>query len=140
MKHGINWWMAFRELCDAFPSIRFSLEYKPHRREYTIFYRPHYRCCFLLLVQDVDRPNQWSNVRPGTYVNGGRESWSIYCYGGTETKTIWHPIKRWVYTRLAAEDGLMFGSIHPIMALELMYQLRRTNVDGHFYFDTFPQH
>jgi len=43
------------------------------------------------------------------------------------------------FTRLAAEDGLMFGSVHPGMALEIMYQLRRTNFSGHFYFDTFPQ-
>jgi xylose isomerase len=43
------------------------------------------------------------------------------------------------YTRLAAEDGLMLGSIHPTMALEIMFQLRRGNFDGHLYFDTFPQ-
>jgi len=43
------------------------------------------------------------------------------------------------FTRLAAEDGLMFGSVHPSMALEIMYQMRRTNFSGHFYFDTFPQ-
>jgi xylose isomerase len=43
------------------------------------------------------------------------------------------------YTRLAAEDGLMFGSIHPSMALEIMHQLRRTQFKGHMYFDTFPQ-
>jgi xylose isomerase len=43
------------------------------------------------------------------------------------------------FTRLAAEDGLMFGSVHPSMALEIMYQLLRTKFDGHIYFDTFPQ-
>jgi xylose isomerase len=43
------------------------------------------------------------------------------------------------YTRLAAEDGLMFGSIHPGMALEIIYQLRKVGFEGHFYFDTFPQ-
>jgi xylose isomerase len=43
------------------------------------------------------------------------------------------------YTRLAAEDGMMFGSVHPSMALEIMYQLRRIGFDGHIYFDTFPQ-
>ena len=43
------------------------------------------------------------------------------------------------YTRLAAEDGMMFGSIHPSMALEAMYQLRQVNFKGHLYFDTFPQ-
>jgi len=43
------------------------------------------------------------------------------------------------YTRLAAEDGMMFGSIHPTMALEIMYQLERISFSGHLYFDTFPQ-
>ena len=43
------------------------------------------------------------------------------------------------YTRLAAEDGMMFGSIHPSIALEAMYQLREINFSGHMYFDTFPQ-
>jgi hypothetical protein len=43
------------------------------------------------------------------------------------------------YTRLAAEDGMMFGSVQPIMALEIMYQLQQIKFTGHFYFDTFPQ-
>lgn len=43
------------------------------------------------------------------------------------------------FTRLAAEDGLMFGSVHPSMALEIMFQLRKIGFDGHLYFDTFPQ-
>lgn len=43
------------------------------------------------------------------------------------------------YTRLAAEDGMMFGSIHPTMALEIMYQLQQIHFSGHLYFDTFPQ-
>ena len=43
------------------------------------------------------------------------------------------------YTRLAAEDGMMFGSIHPSIALEAMHQLREINFSGHMYFDTFPQ-
>ena len=43
------------------------------------------------------------------------------------------------YTRLAAEDGMMFGSIHPSIALEAMYQLRQIGFSGHLYFDTFPQ-
>merc|ERR1712071_2679 len=43
------------------------------------------------------------------------------------------------YTRLAAEDGLMFGSVHPTMALEIMYYLHKIRFRGHLYFDTFPQ-
>mmetsp|Transcript_8650 Transcript_8650/g.11356 ORF Transcript_8650/g.11356 Transcript_8650/m.11356 type:complete len:87 (-) Transcript_8650:54-314(-) len=33
----------------------------------------------------------------------------------------------------------MFGSIHPSIALEAMYQLRQIDFKGHLYFDTFPQ-
>ena len=43
------------------------------------------------------------------------------------------------HTRLAAEDGLIFGSVHRSMALELMLWLRRTRFRGHLYFDTFPR-
>ena len=43
------------------------------------------------------------------------------------------------YTRLAAEDGMMFGSIHPSIALEAIYLLRQIGFSGHLYFDTFPQ-
>lgn len=43
------------------------------------------------------------------------------------------------YTRLAAEDGMMFGSVHPLMALEFVHILRTTRYEGHVYFDTFPR-
>jgi L-rhamnose isomerase len=33
----------------------------------------------------------------------------------------------------------MFGSVHPTMALEVIYQLWKNKFDGHIYFDTFPQ-
>ena len=41
--------------------------------------------------------------------------------------------------RIAAEDGLIFGSMHPHFALEEMYYLLLHNYDGHVHFDTFPQ-
>ena len=33
----------------------------------------------------------------------------------------------------------MWGSVHPAMALELVYWLQRVRYDGHVYFDTFPR-
>lgn len=33
----------------------------------------------------------------------------------------------------------MFGSVHPLMALEFIVWLRRARFDGHVYFDTFPR-
>mmetsp|Transcript_64903 Transcript_64903/g.130475 ORF Transcript_64903/g.130475 Transcript_64903/m.130475 type:complete len:206 (+) Transcript_64903:41-658(+) len=43
------------------------------------------------------------------------------------------------YTRLGAEDGLMFGSVHPGLALELIVWLVKGKFAGHVYFDTFPR-
>ena len=37
------------------------------------------------------------------------------------------------------EDGLMLGSVHGAMALELVVWLVKTGYAGHIYFDTFPR-
>ena len=42
------------------------------------------------------------------------------------------------YGRLGAEDGLMFGSVNPRMALEFCLWLQKIDFKGHIYFDTFP--
>ena len=42
-------------------------------------------------------------------------------------------------TRLGAEDGLIFGSVHALAAREVVYWLRRARFAGHVYFDTFPR-
>jgi hypothetical protein len=42
------------------------------------------------------------------------------------------------HVRLGAEDGLPFGSVNPLMALEVVFQLQRSMYTGHIYFDTFP--
>jgi sugar/nucleoside kinase (ribokinase family)/sugar phosphate isomerase/epimerase len=43
------------------------------------------------------------------------------------------------HSKLGAEDGLAFGTVHPTGALELVYTLRAANWNGHAYFDTFPE-
>ena len=43
------------------------------------------------------------------------------------------------HAKMGAEDGLMFGSVHPTMALEFLRWLQLTRFDGHIYFDTFPR-
>jgi hypothetical protein len=42
------------------------------------------------------------------------------------------------HSRLGAEDGLAFGSVHGAGALELVYWIRASGYSGHVYFDTFP--
>ena len=47
---------AFRECCDAFPSVKFSLEYKP-TDENTRFFTVPSTAAALQLVAEIDRPN-----------------------------------------------------------------------------------
>jgi hypothetical protein len=42
------------------------------------------------------------------------------------------------HSRLGAEDGLMFGSVHRTMSMELVRQLYMSGYAGKLYFDTFP--
>jgi xylose isomerase len=127
---------AFRECCDAYPDIRWSLEFKP-TDENTRFFTVPSTGAALLLVREIDRPNMGLTLDMGHMLMAGENpGQSIAMVGGEKLFGIQLNDG---YTRLAAEDGLMFGSIHPSIALEALYQLKRINFGGHLYFDTFPQ-
>ena len=127
---------AFQECCDAFPDVRFSVEYKP-TDENTRFFTIPSTGAALLMVRDVDRSNFGLTLDVGhMLMSGENPGQSIAMVGGNKLFGIQLNDG---FTRLAAEDGLMFGSVHPGMALEIMYQLRRIGFSGHLYFDTFPQ-
>ena len=128
---------AFQECCDAFPIIKFSLEYKP-TDENTRFFTVPTTAAALLLVQEVDRSNFGLTLDVGHMLMAGENPGQSIAMVGKRRKLFGIQLNDG-FTRLAAEDGLMFGSVHPSKALEIMYQLRRIGFDGHFYFDTFPQ-
>ena len=128
---------AFQECCDAYPDIKFSLEYKP-TDENTRFFTVPSTAAALLLVDEIDRPNMGLTLDVGHMLMSGESPGQSIAMVGRKQKLFGVQLNDG-YTRLAAEDGMMFGSIHPSMALEIMHQLRRTNFKGHFYFDTFPQ-
>ncbi len=128
---------AFREICDAYPHIKFSLEYKP-TDENTRFFTVPSTGAALLLVDEIDRPNMGLTLDVGHMLMSGENPGQSIALVGRRRKLFGVQLNDG-FTRLAAEDGLMFGSVHPSKALEIMYQLRRTGFSGHFYFDTFPQ-
>jgi sugar phosphate isomerase/epimerase len=128
---------AFQEICDAFPSIKFSLEYKP-TDENTRFFTVPTTAAALLLVDEIDRPNMGLTLDVGHMLMAGENPGQSIAMVGKRHKLFGIQLNDG-FTRLAAEDGLMFGSVHPSMALEIIYQMRRTGFKGHFYFDTFPQ-
>jgi sugar/nucleoside kinase (ribokinase family)/sugar phosphate isomerase/epimerase len=128
---------AFRALCDEFPSIKFSLEYKP-TDENTRFFTVPTTGAALLFVEEVDRANMGLTLDVGHMLMAGENPGQSIAMVGRKKKLFGIQLNDG-FTRLAAEDGLMFGSVHPSMALEIMYQLRKTNFRGHMYFDTFAQ-
>jgi sugar/nucleoside kinase (ribokinase family)/sugar phosphate isomerase/epimerase len=126
---------AFQECCDAFPDIKFSIEYKP-TDENTRFFTVPSTGAAIILAKDVDRTNFGLTLDVGHMLMSGENPGQSIAMAG---KHLFGVQLNDGYTRLAAEDGMMFGSVHPSMALEIIYQLRRVNFSGHFYFDTFPQ-
>eukprot|EP00804_Cyclotella_cryptica_P022547 CCRYP_009444-RA/>CCRYP_009444-RA protein AED:0.00 eAED:0.00 QI:194/-1/1/1/-1/1/1/391/701 len=126
---------AFQECCDAYPDIKWSLEYKP-TDENTRFFTVPSTGAAMLMVKDINRPNMGLTLDMGHMLMSGENPGQSISMVGDKLFGIQLNDG---YTRLAAEDGMMFGSIHPSMALEALYQLRINNFRGHLYFDTFPQ-
>ena len=92
----------------------------------------------LLLVKEIDRPNMGLTLDMGHMLMAGENPGQSIAMVGDKLFGIQLNDG---YTRLAAEDGMMFGSVHPSMALEAIYQLQQIKggFQGHLYFDTFPQ-
>ena len=126
---------AFRECCDAYPNIKFSLEYKP-TDENTRFFTVPSTGAAVLLVNEINRDNMGLTLDVGHMLMSGENPAQSIALAG---KKLFGVQLNDGYTRLAAEDGLMFGSVHPTMALECIYYLQKIGFQGHLYFDTFPQ-
>jgi len=126
---------AFRECCDEFPDINFSVEFKPTDENTRFFCVPSTGAA-LLLVNEIDRPNMGLTLDMGHMLMSGENPAQSIAMAGSK---LFGVQLNDGYTRLAAEDGLMFGSIHPNMALEAIYYLQKIGYRGHLYFDTFPQ-
>ena len=126
---------AFQECCDSYPDIRWSLEFKP-TDENTRFFTVPSTGAAMLLVKEINRKNMGLTLDVGHMLMAGENPAQSISMVGTKLFGIQLNDG---YTRLAAEDGMMFGSIHPTMALEIMYQLKQIQFSGHLYFDTFPQ-
>jgi xylose isomerase len=146
---------GFREVCDAYPGVRVSLEYKP-TDENTRFFAVPSTGAAVLLERQVDRPNFglvlcfmttflniWVSVMFLQVLDFG------HCLMAGENPAqavAMVPQGKLFgvqlgdgYGRLGAEDGLVFGSVHHLAALEFVLWLVRTDYRGHIYFDTFPR-
>jgi sugar phosphate isomerase/epimerase len=128
---------AFQEVCDAYPDIKVSLEFKATDENTRFFIVPSTGAA-LQLVEDINRPNMGLTLDVGHCLMAGENPAQSCAMVGSKGKLFGIQLNDGT-TRLAAEDGLMFGSVHPLMALEFVRWLQKTNFKGHVYFDTFPR-
>ena len=115
---------AFQEVCDEFPRIKFSLEFKPTDENTRFFIVPSTGAA-LLLVNDVNRPNMGLTLDIGHCLAAGENPAQSVALVGSRGKLFGMQLNDG-YQRLGAEDGLIFGSVHADMALEVMLWLQRT--------------
>jgi len=127
--------VAFQEVCDAHPDLKVSLEFKP-TDENTRFFAIPTTGAAMLLVNDVKRDNFGLTLDFGHLLMCGENPAQSVAMVGSAGKLFGVQLNDG-YGR--GEDGLMFGSVHSNMALELVYWLQRTDFKGHVYFDTFPR-
>mmetsp|Transcript_23630 Transcript_23630/g.61702 ORF Transcript_23630/g.61702 Transcript_23630/m.61702 type:complete len:683 (-) Transcript_23630:30-2078(-) len=128
---------GFQQVCDAAPDVRVSLEFKP-TDENTRFFAVPSTGSALVLCQDVDRENFGLTIDIGHCLAAGENPAQSIAQVASKNKLFGVQLNDG-YQRIGAEDGLVFGSVHPTMAREFIYWLRRNQFDGHIYFDTFPR-
>lgn len=134
--------MAFQEVCDEYPQLKISLEFKP-TDENTRFFAVPSTGSARVLVNHVDRDNFGLTLDFGHLIMAGENpGQSVAFIGSTmnsEKNKLFGVQLGDGYNRIGDEDGLAFGSVHRLAALEFIVWLIRTGYDGHIYFDTFPR-
>ena len=129
---------SFRRLCDACgPLMNVSIEFKPSDERSRFSIVPSTGEA-LRLVEQVGRRNMGLTLDTGHLLIAGENPAQSVAAVLQAGKLFGLQLCDG-HTRLGAEDGLMFGSVHPTMALEVVYWLQRLGYRQHVYFDTFPR-
>ena len=129
---------SFRRLCDACgPLMNVSIEFKPSDERSRFSIVPSTGEA-LRLVEQVGRRNMGLTLDTGHLLMAGENPAQSVAAVLQAGKLFGLQLCDG-HTRLGAEDGLMFGSVHPTMALEVVYWLQRLGYRQHVYFDTFPR-
>ncbi len=128
---------AFASLADGCgPAIRVSLEWKPSDPASRFSVVPSTGAALLLAAQ-VGRHNFGLTLDVGHLLLGGENPAQSIALAAREGRLFGVQLSD-AHVRLGAEDGLAFGSVNPVSALEVVHYLRKTHYSGVLYFDTFP--
>lgn len=129
-------WMcgAVSELAQAYPDLRFALEYKPKEpRTHSTLAR---MADTLLMIQEVGLPNVGVTIDTGhAFVAGEVVGESIVLARRAGNK-LFH--MHFNDNHAAWDDDMIVGSVHSVTFLETLYWLDRTGYDGWLSMDQYP--
>jgi xylose isomerase len=130
---------SFQALADAcnVHDVRVSLEFKP-TDEATRYSIVPSTGAALLLATHVDRANFGLTLDVGHLLMAGENPAQSAALVGGAGKLFSIQLND-AHVRLGAEDGLAFGSVGSVAALELVAWLKKVRYEGHLYYDTFPR-
>eukprot|EP00879_Flechtneria_rotunda_P013819 GHRR01014432.1.p2 GENE.GHRR01014432.1~~GHRR01014432.1.p2 ORF type:complete len:479 (+),score=162.95 GHRR01014432.1:2279-3715(+) len=117
------------------PNIKVSWEFKPTDAASRFAVVPSTGAA-LLLAQEVSRPQFGLTLDIGHLLMAGENPAHSIAMVGRAGKLFGLHLND-AHVKLGAEDGLAFGAVNPVMAVEVVRWLQRTRYDGHIYFDTF---
>ena len=141
--HAAAWTRAARSIRDAVDrpecrAHRVSFEFKPTdpSARFATVGSTH---AALALVREVARPRRFGLTLDLGHLLAAGENPAASAAAAMAEGALFGFHLGDAHSRLGAEDGLAFGSVHAAGALELVYTLRAARWDGHAYFDTFPE-
>jgi sugar phosphate isomerase/epimerase len=129
-----------RDECEG---VKLSYEFKPTDPSSRFALVPS-TAAALTLVSDVDRPGRFGLTLDAGHLVAAGENPAQSAAMVADAGVLFGFHLGDVHSKLAAEDGLAFGSVHAAGALELVYWLRASygsagGYAGYAYFDTFPE-
>lgn len=124
---------GFRSVCDATPTVRISIEYKPAEPRRQAVVRNMGEA--LLMVSDVDRRN-FGVTLDYCHLLMSRESPAAAASLAMQRGKLFGVHLNDGYGSL--DDGMMVGSVTLWQTVELLWTLRQGGFRGTIYFDTFP--
>ena len=124
-----------RDECEG---VKVSYEFKPTDPSSRFALVPS-TAAALALVRDVNRPGRFGLTLDAGHLVAAGENPAQSAAMVADAGALFGFHLGDVHSKLAAEDGLAFGSVHAPGALELVFWLRASKYRGHAYFDTFPE-
>ncbi|HUW42172.1 MAG TPA: sugar phosphate isomerase/epimerase family protein [Rectinemataceae bacterium] len=125
---------AVRKAAEAYPDIKFSLEYKPKEpRTHSTWARA---ADTLLVAKETGRPNVGVTVDTGHSLAGGENMAEAAVLLSDFGKKLFHlhfndNYRSW-------DDDMIVGSVHFAEFVELLFWLRETGYDGWYSMDQYP--